>query len=159
MWKPIPGLDGYEASDEGEIRNKNLKIIGGKNGFPYIGIKLKDKKTYRVHVLIAKTFIPNPDNKPHVDHINRDKLDNRACNLRWVTVQENIQNIGLFKTNTSGFKGVSFHKHTNRFRARYADKHLGLFETAAEAGEAYDNYAKSISSPRNFSHTESRLSS
>lgn len=45
-----------------------------------------------MHRLIATLFIPNPDNKPQVDHINGDKSDNRAVNLRWVDALENYHN-------------------------------------------------------------------
>lgn len=51
-----------------------------------------NRKTYAVHRLIAETFIPNPDNKPCVDHINKDRKDNRVENLRWVTHEENAEN-------------------------------------------------------------------
>lgn len=51
-----------------------------------------DKKEYRVHRLMAETFLENQDNKPTVDHINRKRDDNRLCNLRWATQHEQIEN-------------------------------------------------------------------
>lgn len=59
------------------------------NGYLIIGIR---GKFYRVHRLVAEAFIPNPENKPTVDHINRIRDDNRACNLRWATYKEQQEN-------------------------------------------------------------------
>jgi len=68
-----------------------------------------------VHRLVAIAFVPNPQNKPCVDHINGDKLDNRAENLRWCTHSENSANAKTSKLNTSGIKGISLtkNKHQN----------------------------------------------
>ena len=54
-----------------------------------------DGKQYRVNRLIAETFIPNPENKPTVDHINRDRADNSLGNLRWATLSEQKNNSSL----------------------------------------------------------------
>jgi hypothetical protein len=72
-------------------------------------------KSYRVHRLIALAYIPNPDNKPHIDHINRIKTDNRIENLRWVTHIENMQNLSKFNTNTSGTPNVYYAKDRDKW--------------------------------------------
>ena len=59
------------------------------NGYHYVCIR---GKSYRVHRLVAETFIPNTDGKPTVDHINRNTSDNRVCNLRWATYKEQTEN-------------------------------------------------------------------
>jgi hypothetical protein len=79
---------------------------------------------------------------PMVDHVNGDGLDNRRSNLRPASPRQNNANLRLARNNTSGFKGVSFHKQTGRFRAALNTNgkciHLGLFSTAEEAAHAYD---------------------
>ena len=69
--------------------------------------------TSSVHNVVARAWVANAEHKPEIDHRNRDKTDNRACNLRWVTSSENKQNKGSMITNTSGIKGLSFSKRDN----------------------------------------------
>lgn len=109
VWKDIPGYEGYYmASTFGRIlalsrtvyRKNGAKqdikahlvvlFPGGKGGYHYYTF-CKDgaKKTRLIHRVIAETFLDNPDNKPMVDHIDSDKLNNRVDNLRWVTASEN----------------------------------------------------------------------
>ncbi len=78
----------YEVSSEGNAKINGVLVDWSKretNGYYTIGRK-------HVHRIIAELFIPNPENKPQVDHINTNKHDNRACNLRWVTNKENHNN-------------------------------------------------------------------
>lgn len=81
-----------------------------------------------------------------IDHINQDKGDNRICNLRLATDQENLRNIPKFSTNTSGYKGVSLIKKTGKWNARISTgseyKSLGNFDTPEDANEAYIDAAK-----------------
>ena len=67
-----------------------LKQRYSKKGYKVVDLSINAKKFYRqVHRLVAITFIPNPDNKPQVNHINEIKDDNRVENLEWVTNLEN----------------------------------------------------------------------
>jgi hypothetical protein len=110
--------------------------------------KNKKSKTFGIHHLIGLAFISNPENKPIVDHIDRNKLNNNIINLRWVTYSENRQNVGISKRNTSTYKGVSFNKVSNKYKAQIGingkSKHLGYYITAEEASEAYETQAKII---------------
>ena len=81
-----------------------------------------ERKRFYVSRLVALHYIPNPENKPQVDHINRDKDNNHISNLRWVTGQENIDNKGMMKTNKSGHKNISYHKGIERWVFNYHKK-------------------------------------
>lgn len=83
------------------FKGHNRLLKGTKSTYGYIKIHLSvNGKDINVplHRLVAETFCPNPNNKPYVDHINAKRDDNNACNLRWVTHQENCHNpIYLYK--------------------------------------------------------------
>lgn len=90
IWKDIPGYEGlYKVSNTGKIfsvvTNRELSVIQRSDG--YTGITLCDKnhnkKQFRVHQLVAKAFIPNPNNLPMINHKNEIKNDNRVENLEW----------------------------------------------------------------------------
>ena len=80
------------------------------------------------------------------DHINGNRLDNRKCNIRFVTNKQNIWNQKKKSTNTSGYKGVSFQngKWHSKITANGKQYHIGYYETKEEAAKAYDEKAKEL---------------
>ena len=90
----IKGFENYHINRNGVVYNKNTGIIKSayvnkKNGYLYVDL-YKENKSYKrpIHRLIAEAFIPNPENKPTVDHKNGNRLDNSIENLRWATYSE-----------------------------------------------------------------------
>lgn len=122
MIKEHPTLKGLLIDSTGLVyipasgNNKGHWTIGSISGNKYKQICYK-KKHYSVHRLVAETFIPNPDNKPFIDHINRDRSDNRVENLRWVTAQENQNNTKRNRTEGKRLKDFTSEKEYYRDRA------------------------------------------
>ena len=91
-WRPIIDYPEYEVSNGGNVRRGGRVLKPGRgNKYPIVQLGRNNKKY--VHRLVALAFIPNPDNKPQVDHINRIRTDNRVENLRWATKSENQINV------------------------------------------------------------------
>ena len=97
-WRPVKGYEGlYEVSNTGKIKSfqwGKTRILHqniNQRGYHHVILsKNKVKKDLRVHRLVASAFIPNPLNKPEINHIDGNKGNNNVNNLEWATRKENI---------------------------------------------------------------------
>lgn len=133
--KPKKKDDKTEPTQK-EEKLKDTPVTEYINCIFYVNVRL-GKKTVKKHRIIAEQWIPNPENKPEVDHINTNPLDNHKDNLRWVTKKENIENRGSYgkkdfvrvkklPENSKQVKKYSKHKIENIF---YDGNDLYKFET------------------------------
>lgn len=94
-WRPVQGYEGiYEVSDAGRIRNVSGRVLKPQlqNGYYYIGLAKDGKvKRYRLHRLVALSFVPNPGSLPLINHKDECKTNNRAENLEWCTASYNLK--------------------------------------------------------------------
>ena len=86
----------YKVTRDGQVISprlgKPMKLQMHQNGYYNVQVRVNGKPTTKyVHRMVAEEYIPNPDNKPEVNHINEDKLDNMVENLEWVTSKENLR--------------------------------------------------------------------
>lgn len=95
--KDIVGYEGfYKVTENGEVysirSDKFLKLNYKKNGYVYVELNVNGvSKTHRVHRLVGRAYIPNPNKKPYINHIDGDKSNNNINNLEWVTAKENVE--------------------------------------------------------------------
>ena len=136
----IEDFDNYLIYPDGTvysmISERFLKPCKDKKGYLFIRLYKENKKHIKkVHRLVGQAFIPNPENKPQIDHIDRNKSNNNVENLRWATNSENQQNTGVNRTNKStGIKNISKRKNGFQFRKAINEKeHSKLFNTLDEA--------------------------
>ena len=109
--KIIANYPTYAITQEGYVRDlRTGKLKEGHNQYGYRKINLTNcdgSKGFLIHRLVGEAFILNPENKPEIDHIDRNPINNNVSNLRWVTDYEQMTNRGDFKNNTSGYKHIT----------------------------------------------------
>lgn len=110
MFTKIEEFPMYEINEAGEIKSKYtgriLKHMTDKDGYYSVNLR-KENKSYKrsVHRLLAQIFIPNPKNKPQVNHLDLDKKNNDLTNLEWATAYENTNHANYHRANKSRASG------------------------------------------------------
>ena len=112
IWRDVINYEGfYQISNMGRLKSlhygKSTILNSGtaRDGYKNVTLTVNGKKNYyRLHILVARAFIPNPENKPCVNHIDGDKSNNRADNLQWVNHSENTQHAYIMGLAKSGYE-------------------------------------------------------
>ncbi len=146
-WRNVSGYLNYQISNVGRVRNSFTGLILKqhlrKNNYYQISLyKDKKSKSFYTHRLVAQEFIDNPEERPFVDHINRDTKHNCMDNLRWVSISQNNMNSTKSMNCSSIYKGVSFDKSKNKWKAYIQIggnlKNLGRYENERDAALRYN---------------------
>ena len=174
-WRPVDGFEGlYEVSNYGEVKSlERLELCKGKyrrrgerilkenrSAKMHCTVVLcKDGVAYPqlVHRLVAKAFIPNPDGKPNVDHIDTDPSNNRVDNLRWVSQHENAMNpLTRVHNSLSKMRHRSYYKgFTEETREKLRQAQLGRKasqETRKKLSEIHKTSEKCIAQTASLNH-------
>lgn len=150
-WTKIEGFDNYSISKNGEIRNDKSGRIKSEryNRYGYRIVDLYsqgERQTERVHRLVANAFIPNPQMKTQVNHLDGNKRNNHVNNLEWVTASENMKHAfdtGLSKPS----RGMLGRKNPNGGRHGLPVKIIEtgeVFSSITECSKAIDGSARHI---------------
>ena len=117
IWKLVADYPNYSVSNYGRVRNNKTGYILKplEVGFGYVVVELWNKngpKSKKIHRLVAEAFLPNPDKKPQVNHIDGNKKNNRLDNLEWVTASENMK-----------------HSYDSKIRVSHQERPVRIVET------------------------------
>lgn len=147
-WRQISGFEAYEVSNHGNVRHgdRAMKFTVDTRPCGYrlvrVGLRKDGKQTLcTVSRLVAQTFIPNPEDLPTVDHIDRNSQNNHVSNLRWASYQTQNMNRDV-AIGVSGHRHIYKHKNGWQVRIRRHTQHVfdKCFQTIEAAVEARDTF-------------------
>lgn len=167
IWRDVKGYENiYQVSNLGRVKSLERRIKTINNGTEcykficerilkqktsYQGYKIVllcnngNRKYYSVHRLVATAFIPNPNNKPCIDHCNCIKSDNRICNLRWCTIKENNNNPLTLISKSKSRKGIKQRPEVTKKRLKKVYQYtidgelVKIWNSVKEAQKEYNN--------------------
>jgi hypothetical protein len=152
VWKPVVGFEEYyEVTDYGVVKsirkgnyyNKIMHPYLAGEGYLYLHVKIGNKSPHLlIHRVVADAFIPNPEHKKYIDHINTVKTDNRVENLRWCTNSENSLNPITNKRRKHVAKKIAFD-----ISIHVINEETGTwFNSMLDAAKVFNINAKSVKS-------------
>ena len=146
IWRDVKGYEGlYQISNVGRVKSlcgkkrtdNIMHIYDNSKGYKYITLRKNGcYKNHYVHRLVAEAFIPNPDNKKEINHLDFDKANNKISNLEWIDRRGNQLHYfdGKFK-NITGERYITYRSKTNKFRFIYKGKEYKSKNSLEEALE------------------------
>jgi NUMOD4 motif/HNH endonuclease len=149
-WRRIDSYPNYLVSNYGRVKNiydYHHKQFTDKDGYLYLSLTNEfAKKNVKVHRLVGVSFIPNPNELPVLDHIDRCKTNNKVSNLRWASHTTNKMNQDARAA--SGYKGVYWRGRGNKWvgsiKHQGISYHLGSFSDSKDAARAVNEKYKEL---------------
>lgn len=169
FWKEIDGYPDYMISNHMQVKSLekifNIKIqkmeerilkpiiSPNQTGVIYLRVDLckhNKKKKFQIHRLVAQAFIPNPNNKPMVNHIDNDPLNNHVDNLEWVTASENMQHAtrqGRLRNDGYITKPITQYDAEWNIIKEYASVSEAIRSTNLSRGQIYYSINRNVANP------------
>lgn len=143
QWKVVKGFENYLVSSLGNVKTVNGKlkkvVYDSKNNYGYVELWKNNKgKKFRIHRLVAETFIPNTLGKEQVNHIDGDKKNNCVSNLEWVTPKENIRHAIENDLSSIKYGSRNLASKLKEEDVKYIRENAGITKSVRELSEIYN---------------------
>jgi len=167
IYLPIQGYPRYHVSNLGNVKNiktdRILRLNPHSAGYKLVNLcdGINKPALKYVHKLVLTAFVPNPEKKRCIDHIDGNRGNNTLSNLRWATYQENNFNKSpRLNSSSGGIKGVTFNKRMQKWQAKITlnrkSIHLGFYNNLEVAQSVRKFKAEELFGP--FCHVSERIS-